>query len=176
MANRIFAAVLLVVTLGYAVIAFTAIKAPFQYDPLGPESWPRILSIVAILCLIVILWKPDDEAFDVTRKVWFRLTAAVAMLFGYAELYEPLGFILATILFGTALCAMLGAGMLRSVVFGVAAGEQRPRLSGKGVDAFEPFAGRRVGPFAADVHLVFFEFGHVVLPTFRPTKPGGSVV
>ncbi|MBE9640298.1 tripartite tricarboxylate transporter TctB family protein [Salipiger mangrovisoli] len=122
MANRIFAAVLLVVTLGYAVIAFTAIKAPFQYDPLGPESWPRILSIVAILCLLVILWKPDDEAFDVTRKVWFRLTAAVAMLFGYAELYEPLGFILSTILFGTILSAMLGAPLLRALGFGVAAG------------------------------------------------------
>ncbi|MBR9839127.1 MAG: tripartite tricarboxylate transporter TctB family protein [Rhodobacteraceae bacterium] len=122
MANRIFAAVLLVVTLGYAVIAFTAIKAPFQYDPLGPESWPRILSIVAILCLIVILWKPDDEAFDVTRNVWFRLTAAVAMLFGYAELYEPLGFILSTILFGTVLSAMLGAPLLRALGFGVAAG------------------------------------------------------
>lgn len=122
MANRIFAAVLLVVTLGYAVIAFTAIKAPFQYDPLGPESWPRILSVVAILCLLVILWKPDTDPFDVTRLVWFRLTACVALLFGYAELYEPLGFILATILFGTILSAMLGARKLRALGFGVAAG------------------------------------------------------
>lgn len=122
MANRIFAAVLLVVTLGYAVIAFTAIKAPFQYDPLGPESWPRILSVVAILCLLIILWKPDEDAFDVTRHVWFRLTAAVALLFGYAELYEPLGFILSTILFGTIVSAMLGATKLRALGFGVVAG------------------------------------------------------
>lgn len=122
MANRIFAAVLLVVTLGYAVIAFTAIKAPFQYDPLGPESWPRILSVVAILCLLIILWKPDEDAFDVTRQVWFRLTAAVALLFGYAELYEPLGFILSTILFGTIVSAMLGATKLRALGFGVVAG------------------------------------------------------
>ena len=122
MANRIFAAVLLVVTLGYAVIAFTTIKAPFQYDPLGPESWPRILSAVAILCLLFILWKPDAEGLDVTRRVWFRLTAAVVLLFGYAELYEPLGFILSTILFGTILSAMLGARKLRALGFGVASG------------------------------------------------------
>jgi putative tricarboxylic transport membrane protein len=58
----------------------------------------------------------------VARKTWFRLGGTVVMLLAYAELYEPLGFILSTILFGTALCAMLGAGILRSVVFGVAAG------------------------------------------------------
>ncbi|MBU2957991.1 tripartite tricarboxylate transporter TctB family protein [Paracoccus sp. 1_MG-2023] len=122
MANRIFAALLLVVTLGYAFIAFAVIKAPFQYDPLGPESWPRILSVVAILCLLTILWRPDAAGFDVTGHVWFRLTAAVALLFAYAELYEPLGFILSTILFGTVLAAMLGATKLRALGFGVAAG------------------------------------------------------
>ena len=44
------------------------------------------------------------------------------MAAAYAELYEPLGFILSTILFGTALCAMLGAGVARSIVFGVGTG------------------------------------------------------
>lgn len=122
MVDRIFAGVLLVVTLAYAVIAFTAISAPFQYDPLGPESWPRILSLVAMACILVILFKPDTESMGVARKTWFRLAATVVMLGAYAELYEPLGFILATILFGTTLCAMLGAGALRSVIFGVASG------------------------------------------------------
>ncbi|QFT60856.1 Tripartite tricarboxylate transporter TctB family protein (plasmid) [Sulfitobacter sp. THAF37] len=122
MVDRIFAGVLLIVTLAYSVIAFTTIKAPFQYDPLGPESWPQILSLVAIACLLMILWKPDMTEMDVARQTWFRLAATIVMLCAYAELYEPLGFILATILFGTALCAMLGAGILRSVVFGIAAG------------------------------------------------------
>jgi len=122
MVDRIFAGVLMVVTLAYAVIAFTAISAPFQYDPLGPESWPRILSLVAIICLLVILWKPDATEMGVARQTWFRLGATVVLLIAYSELYEPLGFILATILFGTALCAMLGAGIWRSILFGVATG------------------------------------------------------
>lgn len=122
MVDRIFAGVLLIVTLAYAVIAFTAIKAPFQYDPLGPESWPQILSLVAIACLLVILWKPDATEMGVARQTWFRLAATIVMLIAYAELYEPLGFILATIFFGTALCAMLGAGITRSFVFGIATG------------------------------------------------------
>lgn len=122
MVDRIFAGVLLIVTLAYAVIAFTAIKAPFQYDPLGPESWPQILSLVAIACLLVILRKPDTIAMGVARQTGFRLVATIALLVAYSELYEPLGFILATILFGAALCAMLGAGLRRAVVFGIAAG------------------------------------------------------
>jgi putative tricarboxylic transport membrane protein len=122
MVDRIFAGVLLIVTLAYAVIAFTAIKAPFQYDPLGPESWPQILSLVAIACLLVILRNPDTIAMGVARQTGFRLVATIALLVAYSELYEPLGFILATILFGAALCAMLGAGLRRAVVFGIAAG------------------------------------------------------
>lgn len=122
MTDRIFAGVLLIVSLAYAVIAFAAISAPFQYDPLGPESWPRILSIVAIICLLVILWKPDTEELGVARRTWFRLAATVILLVAYAELYQPLGFILSTILFGTAMAAMLGAGVPRALAFGVSAG------------------------------------------------------
>lgn len=122
MVDRIFAGVLMIVTLAYAVIAFTVIKAPFQYDPLGPESWPQLLSLVAIACLLVILWKPDATKMGVAGKTWFRLASTIILLCAYADLYEPLGFILSTILFGTVLCAMLGTLPLRAVIFGVSAG------------------------------------------------------
>ncbi len=122
MADRIFAGVLLAVTLAYAAIAFTAISAPFQYDPLGPESWPRILSLVALACIAMILWKPDTETLGLTRQAWFRLAATVLALIAYAELYEPLGFVISTFLYGTVMALMLGAVRLRAVGFGLAAG------------------------------------------------------
>ncbi len=122
MADRIFAGVLLAVTLAYAAIAFTAISAPFQYDPLGPESWPRILSLVALACIAMILWKPDTETLGLTRQAWFRLAATVLALIAYAELYEPLGFVISTVLYGTVMALMLGAVRLRAVGFGLAAG------------------------------------------------------
>ena len=97
MADRIFAGLLLLVTLAYGYIAFTIIKAPFQYDPLGPESWPQILSVVAVLCILGILRKPDVDSMHVAGKTWFRLGAMIILLFTYAELYEPRGFIVSTI-------------------------------------------------------------------------------
>lgn len=67
MIDRIFASLMMHVTLAYGPIAFTAIKAPFQYNPLGPESWPKILSAVAVVCLLVLLWKPDIDTIGVSR-------------------------------------------------------------------------------------------------------------
>lgn len=122
MADRIFAAVLLAAAIGYAIIAFAVISAPFQYDPLGPESWPQILSVTAILCLACVLWRPDVAGLDITRKVWFRLGAAVALLLAYGRLYEPLGFVLSTAIFGAILARMLGAPGWRAPAFGIAAG------------------------------------------------------
>ena len=122
MADRIFAGILLLVTIAYSYIAFTIIKAPFQYDPLGPESWPRILSVVALLCILGILWKPDTEHLHVAASTWFRLGAMVILLFAYAELYEPMGFIASTTLFGAVVARMLGATWLRSALFGIATG------------------------------------------------------
>jgi putative tricarboxylic transport membrane protein len=119
MADRLFAGFLLIVTLAYTYIAWTVIKAPFQYDPLGPESWPRILAGAAIPCLLYILWRPDAEPFAVTRYTWFRLGVMVVLLFAYAELYEPLGFILSTLLFGTIVALTLGAPRLGALGFGL---------------------------------------------------------
>lgn len=122
MADRIFAGALFLVTLAYSAIAFTRISAPFQYDPLGPESWPRLLSVVALICLALILRRPDVDGLHVARPTWLRLAFTVALLLAYAELYEPLGFVLATILFAAVMSRMLGAGLVAALLFGICAG------------------------------------------------------
>lgn len=122
MADRLFAGFLLIVTLAYAYIAWTIIQAPFQYDPLGPESWPRILAGAAVPCILYILWRPDDEPFAVAKYTWFRLALMVGLLFAYAELYEPLGFIISTILFGTIVALTLGAPRSGALAFGIGMG------------------------------------------------------
>jgi putative tricarboxylic transport membrane protein len=122
MPDRVFAAFLLLVTLGYTALALFVIEAPFQYDPLGPESWPRILGAVMLVCLVLILARPDVHEFDVDRPSWVRLAAVLALLVAYAALFEPLGFIISTALFSLATARLLGADWLRAAIFGVAAG------------------------------------------------------
>lgn len=122
MADRIFAGVLLLVALGYTFIAFTGIKAPFQYDPIGPEGWPRLLGIVAILCTGFIVARPDVASMNVTAATLLRLTVLVALLFAYAAAFQPLGFILSTWAFCTVLAVILGGAPARAVAFGAAAG------------------------------------------------------
>lgn len=122
MADRIFAAVLLAVTLAYGWIAFTIIQAPFQYDPLGPESWPQVLSVIAAACLIAIFVKPGIEGFGAGRATWLRIAAMVAMLFAYAALYQPFGFVISTCIFGALAALMLGAPWKGAAAFGLTAG------------------------------------------------------
>lgn len=122
MSDRIFAAFLLLVTLGYSALAFFVIQAPFQYDPLGPESWPRILGAVMLICLVVLLIRPDVDHFDVDRPSWVRLAAVLALLVAYAALFEPFGFIISTALFALAVSRLLGATWWRAALFGVAVG------------------------------------------------------
>lgn len=122
MVDRLFAGVLLLVAIGYTYIAFTAIKAPFQYDPLGPESWPQLLGIAAILCAGYLVAKPDVARFGLALPTWARLAVLIVLLFGYAYLFQPAGFILATFAFCTLLSVMLGSRILPALAFGASTG------------------------------------------------------
>ncbi len=122
MADRLFATFALLVIFSYGFIAFTGIKAPFQYDPLGPESWPRLLSIVAMLCCLWIIFRPDTGNITLNRLASLKLIITLVGLIAYAILFEPLGFILSTALFCTLLSRLLGATNSKAALFGVGSG------------------------------------------------------
>lgn len=122
MVDRFFAGIMFVVACIYGYFAFFVIHAPFQYDPLGPESWPQVLSVVFGLCAVYVFIRPDAVRFGVAGRVWLRLVLLVVLLFGYAELFEPLGFIISTFVFCTLFSIMLGAGRLAAIIFGLATG------------------------------------------------------
>ncbi len=122
MADRIFGTIVLLVAVAYGVIAFTVIKAPFQYDPLGPESWPRILAVCAVLCSLYVLIRPDNLKFGVAGNVLTRIAIVVVLLIAYAHFYEPAGFIIATAVFCGIFSRLFGATYKESVLFGIATG------------------------------------------------------
>jgi putative tricarboxylic transport membrane protein len=119
MADRILAGIALLIAIGYSFIAFTIIKAPFQYDPLGPESWPRILGLLCAFCAAWIVWRPDVDTLGVNKATWLRLLVLVVLLLGYAWGFQPAGFVLSTFVFCVALSLMLGAKPLPAIGFGV---------------------------------------------------------
>jgi putative tricarboxylic transport membrane protein len=122
MADRIFGCIALAIAFGYGFIAFTIIEAPFQYDPLGPESWPQILSVFACLCCVYIIILPDGTRMKILGSTLARIAVLLIVLFAYAYLYEPLGFIASTTLFCLVLSKILGATFLQAGLFGVASG------------------------------------------------------
>jgi putative tricarboxylic transport membrane protein len=122
MADRIFGCIALAIVLGYGFIAFTVIEAPFQYDPLGPETWPQILSVFACLCCAYIIFLPDGTRLKILGTTLTRIIVLLVLLSAYAYLFEPLGFILSTTLFCLVLSKILGAAALEAVLFGVASG------------------------------------------------------
>jgi len=122
MADRIFAGLLLLAAIGYTAIAFTVIKAPFQYDPLGPETWPRLVGMLATLCSAYLLVRPDAASLGIAGKTAVRIASLIVLLSAYAALYRPLGFIPSTWLFCTALCLQLGGRLTAAVAFGAIAG------------------------------------------------------
>lgn len=122
MADRIFAGLLLIVAIGYTYMAFAVIRAPFQYDPLGPETWPQILGVVCIACTLAVFIRPDVGRISLSMPAWARLGILVVLLTAYARAYEPAGFIVATFVFCTALSVMLGSRILPAFGFGLATG------------------------------------------------------
>ena len=112
MADRIFGCIALAIALGYGFIAFTIIEAPFQYDPLGPETWPQILSVFACLCCLYIIILPDGTRMKVLGSTLMRIAILLILLSAYAYLYEPIGFILSTTLFCLVLSRILGGNYL----------------------------------------------------------------
>lgn len=122
MADRIFGCIALAIAFGYGFIAFTIIEAPFQYDPLGPETWPQILSVFACLCCLYIIILPDGTTVNILGKTLTRITILLILLSAYAYFFEPLGFILSTTLFCLVLSRILGATVLQAVLFSVASG------------------------------------------------------
>ena len=122
MSDRIFGIITLGLFLIYGYIAFAIIEAPFQYDPLGPESWPQILAVAAVLCSLYILIFPDKDQFGVAGRTLIRIGIVVVLLAAYAHFFEIAGFIIATAIFCTLFSRLFGASLKEATLFGAATG------------------------------------------------------
>lgn len=115
MYDRIFAGTLLLLS-GLVAWAAAQFEVPFQYEPLGPKAFPYILSACLALASIWLIIKPSADDWHPSKQVLLRLVGALVLMYVYALMYEPLGFIVATTVVGAVFSWKFGA---KPVVAGV---------------------------------------------------------
>ena len=95
--DRILGLVALFVALAYIASA-TQIQTSFLSDPVGPKSFPILVGVVAAICSLVLILKPDPDPDWPVLRTFGALLVAVVVLVAYAYALKPLGFLLPTAL------------------------------------------------------------------------------
>jgi len=118
--QRIFAAFLLLVCAGLALMAWPY-QAPFSYEPVGPRAFPLLMLGLMGLALVYMLFRPTpivhtEEDPKLDRETIIKITACVFLLLIFAGLFEPLGFILSSILIGIPMARLYGGRWVPSVI------------------------------------------------------------
>lgn len=118
--QRIFAATLLLVCIGLALMAWPY-QAAFSYEPVGPRAFPLLMLGLMGLALLYMVFRPapivhSDEDRQLDRETLQKIGICVALLLVFAGTFESLGFILASILIGVPMARLYGGRWLPSVV------------------------------------------------------------
>ena len=118
--QRIFASVLLLVCVGLALMAWPY-QAAFSYEPVGPRAFPLWMLGRLGLGLIYMIVRPtpvvhSEEDPQLDRDTLLKIAVCVVLLLIFAGTFEPLGFILSSILIGIPMARLYGGRWMPSVV------------------------------------------------------------
>lgn len=124
MYQRIFGLVLLVASVALSITAWNY-QAPFSYEPVGPRAYPVLLLALIGLGAVYLLLKPATASAlsaepPMDRHVLRKVAGCVLVLVIYATLFEPLGFIPASVLFGIAMARLYDGSWRTSLITGTA--------------------------------------------------------
>ena len=118
--QRIFASVLLLACIGLALMAWPY-QAPFSYEPVGPRAFPLLMLGLMGLALLYMVFRPapivhSDEDPQLDRETLQKIGICVVLLLVFAGTFEPLGFVLSSILIGVPMARLYGGRWVPSVV------------------------------------------------------------
>ena len=131
--DRIFGLVFGLVALAYVASA-TQIQTSFLADPVGPKAFPIGVGVMAAICSIYMVLRPDPETTWPAFRTFLSLGFAVVVLVVYALVLVPLGFLIPTAVaagflsyqisprIGPAVMAGVGLSILLFIVFKFALG------------------------------------------------------
>ncbi len=118
--QRIFAAALLLACAGLALMAWPY-QASFSYEPVGPRAYPLLILGLMSLAQIYMLIRPQatkhtEEEPALDRETLIKISLCVVLLIVFAATFEPLGFILSSMLIGIPMARLYGGRWMPSVV------------------------------------------------------------
>lgn len=116
--DRIFGLVVILVALAYIASALQ-IQASFLSDPLGPKAFPIGIGIVAILCAVVMIARPDEEPEWPALRSCGAIAIAVLVLVGYAYALKPVGFLIPTAVVAAILSYQISPNPKAAVISGI---------------------------------------------------------
>lgn len=117
--DRIFGLVVLMVALAYIASA-TQIQSSFLADPVGPRAFPMMIGVVAAICALFMLVRPDPDPDWPVGRTFFALLVAVVVLVGYAFSLKPLGFLIPTAISAAILSYQISPRVRPAMIAGVA--------------------------------------------------------
>lgn len=118
--QRVFALLLLAVCAALAVMAWPY-QAAFSYEPVGPRAFPLLIIGLMGCGLLYLAFRPtpivrkDDEP-ELDRESLNKIGICVVLLLLFASTFEPLGFVLSSILVGVPMARLYDGRWLPSIV------------------------------------------------------------
>lgn len=116
--DRAFGLVVLMVAVAY-IAAATQIQTSFLSDPVGSKAFPIIIGIVAALCGLVLMVKPDPEPNWPASRTLVAILVAVIVLVGYAYALKPMGFLVPTAVAAAILSYQISPRIIPASIAGI---------------------------------------------------------
>ena len=116
--DRVFGLVVILAALAYIASAFQ-LQTSFLSDPMGSKSFPIGLGVVAVICGIVMIFKPDEEAEWPRPVAMLKVSISVVVMVAYAYSLKPLGFLFPTTLAAGILSYLITPRITFNVLAGI---------------------------------------------------------
>lgn len=116
--DRVFGLVMILGALAYIASALQ-LQTSFLSDPMGSKTFPIGLGIVAVLCGLVMIFKPDEEPDWPGPIALVKIAISIVVMVAYAYSLKPFGFLIPTTLAAGILSYLITPRITFNIIAGI---------------------------------------------------------
>lgn len=121
MSERIFAVVLLLFSVAGILVGW-GLKAPVEYEPVGPRAFPLLVFALLGVCAVALFFSRPAPTPWAPPPVLLRVGGLFLILLTYAWLFEKLGFVVSTAAMTVPLARFFGGNWRQAIAGGAGLG------------------------------------------------------